>query len=207
MFIKRLSVGQLTANCYIVADESSKEAVVIDPGAEGDRILSVINENDLEVKYVFNTHGHIDHIAANSDLLEETNAQLLIHKDDAEFLQNPELNLASFIGGAGSEIELPQADKLLEDGDKIKCGDLVFEIIHTPGHTPGGICLKVNNLLFSGDTLFSLGIGRTDFPLGSQQKLKESINKIVILEDDVEVYPGHGERATLAQIKRKNPYI
>ncbi len=206
MFVKRLAVGQLGANCYIVADESSKEAVVIDPGAEGGRILDSIKDNNFKLKYVINTHGHVDHIGANLKLLEETDAKLLIHKDDEDYLQNPNLNLAAFVGGLNKQ-EFGKADLLLEDGSKIECGKLLLEVIHTPGHTPGGITLKVEDGLFTGDTVFALGVGRTDFPNGSMQQLKESINRLLKFDSDLKVYPGHGGTTTIARLKTSNPYL
>ncbi|OCL25143.1 MBL fold metallo-hydrolase [Orenia metallireducens] len=207
MFIKRLAVGALSVNCYIVADEESKEAVVIDPGAQAKAILKVINDNNLKVKYVINTHGHNDHIAANSQLLEETDAQLLIHKDDAEFLQNSELNLSFFIGEMGQQLECPKADRLLEDGEEIECGSLVFSVIHTPGHTPGSICLKLENILFTGDTIFARGVGRTDFPMGSYSALRKSIERILEFKEDLKICPGHGPESTLNRARSENSYI
>ncbi|MCK8815978.1 MBL fold metallo-hydrolase [Natroniella sulfidigena] len=207
MFTKRLSVGNLDVNCYIVADEETKEAVVIDPGAEANRILEIIDDNDFQVKYVINTHGHSDHIAANSDIIEATKAELLIHEEDAEFLQNSELNLSSFIGLIGQELDCPPADRLLKDGEEIEVGKLTFEVIHTPGHTPGGISLRVDDILFSGDTLFAMGVGRVDLPRSSHQALRDSINKILAIKEDLKLYPGHGPSSTLEQTKKQNSYI
>ncbi|MCK8827563.1 MBL fold metallo-hydrolase [Natroniella acetigena] len=207
MFIKGLTVSNLDVNCYIVADEETKEAVVIDPGAEGDRILEVVNTNDLQVKYVINTHGHSDHIGANLDIIEATDAELLIHQDDVEFLQNPDLNLSFFIGQAGKELESPSANRLLQEGERIEVGNLTFEVLHTPGHTPGSICLRLDDNLFSGDTLFAMGIGRVDLPQGSHQALKRSLTKILAIEDDLKLYPGHGPSSTLEEAKEKNSYI
>ncbi|WP_408954821.1 MBL fold metallo-hydrolase [Natroniella sp. ANB-PHB2] len=207
MFIKRLSVSSLDVNCYIVADEGTKEAVVIDPGAEANKILEVVNNNELQVRYVINTHGHSDHIGANLDIIEATGAELLIHQDDAEFLRDPELNLSCFIGQLGKELESPPADRLLREGEQIKVGNLIFKVIHTPGHTPGSMCLRLEDILFSGDTLFAMGVGRVDLPRSSHQALKNSLTKILAVEDNLKLYPGHGPSSTLEEAKVKNSYI
>ncbi len=206
MFLKRLSVGQLAVNCYIVADEDSKEAVIIDPGSAAERILKVVKENELKVKYIINTHGHADHISANQEILTETGAKLLIHQDDIEFLQNSELNLSPLIG-QGEELASIKADRALEEGDSIKCGKLNFTVIHTPGHTPGSICLKLEQILFSGDTIFANGVGRTDFPGGSYQELRKSLAKILKFKEDLKLCPGHGLESTLDKVRRENAYI
>ncbi|WP_027339706.1 MBL fold metallo-hydrolase [Halonatronum saccharophilum] len=206
MFIEKLSVGELAVNCYIIWDENN-ETLVIDPGAEGKRIVEFIKSKDLNLKYIINTHGHNDHIAANPTLLKVFDAQLLIHKDDAEFLQNPELNLSFFIGEMGKQLECPEADKLLKEGDILECGKLSLKVIHTPGHTPGGVCLRMGDNLFTGDTLFATGIGRTDFPKGSYSQLRESLDKILLMEDHLTIYPGHGSESTLKRVKAENSYI
>lgn len=206
MFIDKLSVGELAVNCYIIWD-NNKETLVIDPGAEGERIVEFIKEKGLRLNYIVNTHGHNDHIAAIPTLLKSFDAQLLIHKEDSEFLQNPELNLSFFIGEMGESLDCPEADRLLEEGDRVECGDITLEVIHTPGHTPGGICLKLGDNLFTGDTLFATGVGRTDFPKGSYSQLRDSLDKILKLRDNLIVYPGHGPKSTLKRIKAENSYI
>lgn len=205
MFIERLLVGNMEANSYIVADEDIKEAVVIDPGGSADKILNVLQQNNFTLEYIINTHGHIDHIAANKKISAETGAQLLIHEADADFLQNPELNLSSIMGA--QKIISPAADKTLKSGSEIDCGAINLKVLHTPGHTKGSICLLGDNVLFSGDTLFYRGVGRTDLPTGSQQDLKESLTQLVELDDELTIYPGHGPTATLAEVKEINPYI
>lgn len=202
MILKKFTVGPLSTNCYVFADKDTKEAVVIDPGGEPAAIKDFISKNHLKVKYVINTHGHGDHIAANSHFPE---AQVLIHKEDAAFLVDPVLNLSSSFGTA---VSVPAAAKLLSDGDKIKVGKLTLEVIHTPGHTPGGIALKYDSMLFSGDTLFFESIGRADIPNASLDKLLYSIkNKLMALEDDCKVYPGHGPETTIGHERRHNPFI
>jgi len=205
MFIEKLVVGDMDANCYILADEDTTEGVVIDPGGSADKIMDAIQNNNLDIKYVVNTHGHIDHIAANKRIMEVTTAPLLIHRADSGFLEDPKLNLSAFVGGP--PLELPAADELLEAGSQISFGQFNLEVLHTPGHTRGSICLVGDNCLFSGDTLFTQGIGRTDLATGSRDKLNQSLVEIVKLPENLTVYPGHGSTATLAQIKASNPYI
>lgn len=207
MLVKRIVVGDLKVNCYLVVDEETNQALVIDPGSEAEKILTAIDDQGCRVEYVVNTHGHADHIAANEELLAATEAQLLIHETDSDFLQEPDLNLSAYIGDPREKVLSPSADKLLQAGDKIKCGTLTLEVIHTPGHTPGGICLKTDQELFSGDTIFSQGIGRTDFPYGSRENLQMSLDKLLKLPENLELYPGHGPTSTLEEVKDNNPYL
>jgi glyoxylase-like metal-dependent hydrolase (beta-lactamase superfamily II) len=157
------------------------------------------------LKYIINTHGHIDHIACNNLLKAKTKALLLIHRLDADMLVDANKNFSSFMGKV---ICSPPADKLLEEGDEISLGTLNLIVIHTPGHTPGGISLVSNNMVFSGDTLFAGGIGRTDLPGGSYPDLIKSIKeKLLILGDDKTIYPGHGPDSTIGEERRTNPYL
>jgi hydroxyacylglutathione hydrolase len=207
MFLKRLVVGGLDTNCYLISCKKTKKAAVIDPGGEDevDLILNLLQKNNFDLKYVINTHGHIDHIAGNSVLKAKTEALLLIHRLDANMLVDAHKNISSFMG---KEICSPPADKLLEEGDEISLGTLNLIVIHTPGHTLGGISLVSNNIIFTGDTLFAGGIGRTDLPGGSYQDLIKSIKeKLLILGDDKIIYPGHGPDSTIGEERRTNPYI
>ncbi|ACB84873.1 MBL fold metallo-hydrolase [Natranaerobius thermophilus] len=205
MIIEQLVVGELGANCYIVGCQETGEAVIIDPGGNGEKIHQQIKELDMTPSMIINTHGHVDHIGANSYLKEHTDAELGIHPKDAPMLTDPKLNLSMF---TGKEIISPSADIHLNDGDSIKVGNLKGEIINTPGHTPGGICIKIDNNLFSGDTLFTEGIGRCDLPGGNQDELLKSIREqLFTLSDDLVVYPGHGGSTTIAHEKRKNPFL
>ncbi len=207
MFLKRLVVGALETNCYLIGCEKTKEAAVIDPGGEEavDLILNLLQKNNFNLKYIINSHGHIDHIIGNNLLKAKTEALLLIHRLDADMLVDGNKNISSFMG---KEICSPHADKLLEEGDEISLGSLRLKLIHTPGHTPGGISLVVNNIVFTGDTLFAGGIGRTDLPGGSYQDLKKSIKeKLLVLSDDKIIYPGHGPDSTIGEERRTNPYI
>ncbi|TFG91977.1 MAG: MBL fold metallo-hydrolase [Candidatus Atribacteria bacterium] len=207
MFLKRLVVGVLETNCYLISCEKTKEAAVIDPGGEEavDLILNLLQKNNFNLKYIINTHGHIDHIIGNNLLKVKTEALLLIHRLDADMLVDGNKNISSFMG---KEICSPHADKLLEEGDEISLGTLKLKLIHTPGHTPGGISLVVNNIVFTGDTLFAGGIGRTDLPGGSYQDLQKSIKeKLLVLSDDKIIYPGHGPDSTIGEERRTNLYL
>jgi len=207
MFLKRLVVGALETNCYLIACKKTKKTAIIDPGGEEevDSILNILQKNGFDLKYIINTHGHIDHIAGNNLLKAKTEAVLLIHRLDADMLVDANKNFSSFVG---KEICSPPADKLLEEGDEISLGTLKLIAIHTPGHTPGGISLVLNDFVFTGDTLFAGGIGRTDLPGGSYQDLIKSIKeKLLILGDDKVIYPGHGPDSTIGEERRTNPYI
>lgn len=207
MFLERLVVGALETNCYLIGCKRTKKAAVIDPGGEEevDLVLYFLQENNFDLKCIINTHGHIDHIAGNNLLKAKTQALLLIHRLDADMLVDANKNFSSFMG---KEICSPSADKLLEEGDEISLGTLNLIVIHTPGHTPGGISLVSDNIVFTGDTLFAGGIGRTDLPGGSYQDLIKSIKeKLLILGDDKIIYPGHGPDSTIGKERRTNPYI
>ncbi len=207
MFFKRLVVGILETNCYLIGCKSSKTAAVIDPGGEEDvdLILNLLQKNNLNLKYIINTHGHADHIGGNKALKANTKALLLIHRLDAFMLIDANKNLSIL---EGKEIYSYPADRILEEGDEIILGSLKLSIIHTPGHTPGGISLVLNNIVFTGDTLFAGGVGRSDLPGGSYQDLQRSIKeKLLTLSDDKIIYPGHGPSSTIGEERRTNPYI
>lgn len=201
MILKKIVVGSMQANCYIVGDASTKEVFIIDPGGDYEKISLLVEKNGYNVKSVINTHGHMDHISANGHL----NFPVWIHKADADFLEDPSKNL-SYLTGSG--LKSPSAAKLLEDGDVLKAGDIALKVMHTPGHTPGSICLKSDGMVFTGDTLFYAGVGRTDFPYGSEEKLMSSLkNKVLSLDDDTVVYPGHGPSTTIGREKKANPFV
>jgi glyoxylase-like metal-dependent hydrolase (beta-lactamase superfamily II) len=186
----------MEANCYIVADKNTKEAAVIDPGGDGARIKRALEKHGLTLKFVINTHGHGDHIGANSNL----GAPIYIHRLDGDFLSDPRKNLSQVFFFS---IKSPKAERLLEEGDRITLGGLTLEVIHTPGHTPGSISLKVDGSLFTGDTLFRAGIGRTDLPDGDEGLLLKSIKeKLLVFDDATTVYPGHGDETTIGEERR-----
>ncbi|HHZ16223.1 MAG TPA: MBL fold metallo-hydrolase [Clostridia bacterium] len=193
MKIKIIPVGMLQANCYLVYDEEAKEAMVIDPGAPEEKILEEINALDLVVKYLVNTHGHYDHVEGNAYVHKATGALLYIHEEDSAMM---------------TEVAAVKADGFLRDGQILEVGKLRWTVLHTPGHTKGGICLVGQGVCFSGDTLFAGTIGRTDFPDGSLEEMMRSLEtKLAALPDETTVYPGHGPQTTIGQEKRLNPYL
>ena len=164
MIIRGMPVGPLQANCYIVGCEQTRQAAVIDPGGDADRILTALAKEKLTLKAIIDTHGHFDHIGANQPIQSASGAQLMIHKLDAPMLGDMVQSAAQW----GLKVApSPQPDRFLEDGDVVDIGTLQLKVLHTPGHSPGGICLHVDGAVFVGDTLFSGSIGRTDFPVGA----------------------------------------
>nr|NJM02478.1 MBL fold metallo-hydrolase [Desulfobacula sp.] len=205
MIIKKLEVGPIMANCFILGCESTKEAVVIDPGDDADRILMTLAKSGLKVKYLINTHGHFDHVGANKRMKEVTGAVLAIHPDDEPMLQ--ELSRSAMMFGLSAE-NSPPADIRLNDGDEITFGKITLKVIHTPGHSKGGICLYTQGHLFAGDTLFAGSIGRTDLSGGDYDILISSIKeKLLVLDPETIVYTGHGPETTIGNEKRMNPFL
>lgn len=208
--IVTLVVGFLHTNCYLVICDRTQETLIIDPGFaeyEGAHVLNELGRYNARVKYVINTHGHADHISGNMNVKEKTNAQIATHCDDAEMLTNPLKNLSEMLG---LRVHSPPPDRMLQDGDKIKVGALKFEVIHTPGHTPGSISLycRSENIVFTGDTLFAGSVGRADLPGASLEKLMSSIkSKLLSMPDETIVYPGHGEPTTIGRERRLNPFL
>lgn len=207
MILETLVVGPFASNCYIVGSESSRKAMIIDPGAEARRILKAVNDLRLTVLLIVATHVHVDHVGALAPVKEATGARFALHRDEAKAdLGVFSRMLASMMGGSFSS--LPEPDWLLKDGDKINVDGLQFTVIHTPGHSLGGISLYGNGVLFSGDTLFNYGIGRTDFPGCSYAQIMDSIqNKLMTLPDETVVYPGHGPATTVGEERRSNPFL
>ena len=207
MIQKGLTVGLLEVNCYIIGDEETKEAVVIDPGGDEDEILEVLNYHQLNLKYIIDTHGHFDHVDANQPLKEATGAQILIHEVDAHLLSQPSAEAMFF---TGNRFRLSQADILLKEGDVISFGKYRLQVLHTPGHTPGSISLLMegHTYVYVGDLLFAGSIGRTDFPGGSFEALINAVRtKIFPLGDNYTVYPGHGPVTTVGHERRYNPFF
>ncbi|MGE5294697.1 MAG: MBL fold metallo-hydrolase [Solirubrobacterales bacterium] len=209
MQIDRLILGELQANCYVVrAEESAMECLVIDPGADPDELIDLIQRQGLNPVATVLTHGHADHIVGTASLRQSfPRMRVYIHRLDAPMLTDPEANLSVFIGMCFTG---EPADVLLEDGGVIELAGVKLEVLHTPGHSPGGICLysPQDGLVFVGDTLFAGSIGRSDFEGGDEAQLLESIRtKLLALPDSTVVYPGHGMRTTIGREKRANPYI
>ncbi len=205
MKIIRLEVGNLGANCYIVYCKKTLEGAVIDPGGNAQDIINIIDRENIKIVSIINTHGHADHIGDNDKLKAHTGAPVLIHEDDANMLTSSQGNLSMYIG---NNLICKAADHLLTDGEIIHVGEIELQVIHTPGHTRGGICLKVNDVVFSGDTLFEQSVGRSDFPGGSHSQLVKSIReKLLILPDSTKILPGHGAGTTIGNERYNNPFI
>lgn len=198
MKIKSIQVGELATNCYLLVDEAAKKAAVIDPGDEADRILAELNKLDAQVEYILLTHGHFDHIGAVARLREALpQAKVYMHQADSR--------------GTGFHV-VPLADQVADlryydDGDSLTLGSLTIYVIHTPGHTPGGVTLRVKDALFTGDTLFAGSMGRSDFPGGSTRQLFASLKKLAQLEGDYRVLPGHDMTTTLERERRSNVFM
>jgi len=198
MHIETFTVGMLSTNCYVASCEETKEAIVIDPGmdfsSEAKTIFDLIEQAHLKVKFIVNTHGHRDHI--NGDTLFQGRYQvpICIHKQDANFIENLQTSIYS-------------PNIMLLDGDTVEFGVETLKVIHTPGHTLGSICLVGEKLVFTGDTLFALGIGRTDFPESYPSLMRQSLDKLTLLPDALVIYPGHGETSTIGIEKETNPFL
>lgn len=203
MIVRPIAVGPLQVNCYVVADEETKKAIVIDPGDEPDRILDIIKKHDLSITAIVCTHGHFDHVGAVAELKKETGAPVMLHHDD--------IGLYSAANTAGSmwgfEVDpQPEPDVWLSEGDTVSFGSYSFTVMHTPGHSLGCICLFGNGTLFSGDTLFAGSVGRTDLPGGSYATLKQSFRRLMALPEETNVFAGHGENSTIGREKRGNMF-
>jgi hydroxyacylglutathione hydrolase len=205
LILKKLTVGPLETNCYILGDEKSREAAVIDPGGDFAEIDGELHKLQLKVKYIVLTHGHFDHTGALGELKRATGAEVLIHEKDASMLSQAG-GTQPFLMESGN-VPCP-ADKTLQEGDKIEFGDYSLEVLHTPGHTPGGISLLVDSMIFVGDSLFCGSIGRTDLAGGSLKQLIDSIkSKLLTNGEEYAVFPGHGPASTIGQEKRSNPFL
>lgn len=205
MIIKMLQVGSLQTNCYIVGCEDTKEGAIIDPGGDAKRILAEVERLGLKIKYVINTHGHFDHTLANKGVVKATGASLAIHSADAPLLTQG--GGAFFFGMMGKAS--PPADTILEEGQVLTLGQIGLKVLHTPGHSPGSICLysEKEGVLFDGDVLFNMGMGRYDLPGGNGSVLMESIRRLLTLPNETTVYPGHGPPTTIGHERRSNPFL
>ncbi len=208
MRIKQLTVGMMGVCCYIVSCEKTNKAVIIDPGGDEDKILKTCSQDKLDIEYIIATHGHPDHVCGNKVLQDASGAKIIMHKEDAAFFDKADI--ANYFSALGLP-QSPPADILVEDGDTITFGEEKLEVIHTPGHTPGGICLYSMPDCFTGDTLFVGGVGRTDFPGGSSKIMLESIkNRLLNLPLDTTVWPGHGyggSKSTIGEEMKSNMFL
>lgn len=205
MILDTLPTGPLEVNCYIIGCEETRKAAVIDPGGHVDQILQLLKKHNLNVVMIINTHGHFDHIGGNRELLDATGAELIIHRDDRPILDQAAEHAATF--GLRAESS-PAPTRELVGGETLQLGELSLQVIHTPGHSPGGICLYVDDTLLVGDTLFAGSIGRTDLPGGDHQLLISGIKeKLLPLPETTKIYPGHGPMTTIGQEKRHNPFL
>lgn len=208
MIIRQKSVGTMGVCCYVLGCEQTKKGVVIDPGGDEDEILAIIAKEGLTIEAIINTHGHPDHVCGNGPIKAATGAPILMHALDDDFFQQPEVvQYFAMLGLPAS----PPVDKRLQDGDVITFGKQSLEVILTPGHTPGGICLYSGTDLFTGDTLFVGAIGRTDFPGGDMTAYMKAIKeRLLTLPDETVVWPGHGyggSRSSIGEERRANPYL
>ena len=207
MILRTIIVTDFSTNCYVVGCSQTLEGAVIDPGGNARVILAAIKEAGLRIKYVLNTHGHFDHIGANEQIVQATGAILAAHRLEAPMLTDPARNLGAMLGQLAPG---PAASLLLEEGDTVEIGTLRLRVLHTPGHTPGGLALyeATKKAVFTGDTLFNMGIGRTDLPGGDQALLLRSVaDKLFTLPEEIKAYPGHGQPTTIGYEKTHNPWL
>lgn len=205
MILETVVVGPLMVNCYILGCEETREGIVIDPGGDADRILSVVAKHDLKIVSLINTHGHFDHVGANQALMKSLGVGLVVHELDAPMLDRADDTAQKYGLRA---VNSPAPTGFLRDGDLISFGKYNLTVLHTPGHTLGGCSLYGEGMVFTGDTLFADSVGRTDFPGGSSVALGKSIReKLLTLPDATIVYPGHGPITTIDHERRHNPYL
>jgi len=206
MIFRTLEVMPFGTNCYLVASEQTRDGMVIDPAGDAPRILSNIRELGLKIGLIVATHTHPDHIGAIGPIIESTGASFAVHAAEAETLKSDDFSRFAAIDPNFKQP--PPPDRLLKDGDFLVVGDLKFQVLHTPGHSAGGICLVGYGVVFSGDSLFNMGIGRTDGPGGDYNQLISSIRtKLLVLPEQTVVLPGHGPRTTIGQELRSNPFL
>lgn len=203
--LRLITVGQLMSNCYVFVCDEMKKGVIIDPGDEPEKIMDLVYEENFKILYIINTHGHMDHIGANREIKKATGAKILIHRDDADMLEMGRFNL-SF---SKQELFLSfTIDRRLVDDEIIRFGTQKLKVIHTPGHTPGGICLLGDDVIFTGDTLFKNSVGRCDLPGGDEESLRKSLkNKLLVLNDNLTILPGHGPFSSISEERKNNPYL
>lgn len=204
--IKSMTLGMVATNCYLIINKETKEALLIDPADNALRISNVIEENVCTLKAILLTHGHFDHIMALNELKKRYNVPVYAHEEEEDVLKQSSMNMSGMIG----QIYTTQADIYVKDGEHLKLAGLDIIVLHTPGHTKGGVCyyLPEEKVLMSGDTLFHCSIGRTDFPTGSMSQLVRSVKEqLFVLPDDVQVYPGHDSVTSIGYEKQYNPFF
>jgi len=204
MNIQKIVVGQLDVNCYIISDGSNPEALIIDPGDEPEKIIEFIDTLGLHPKYIIFTHAHYDHVCAAKELRDQYNAIIVMHEQEKTTYRATAQRCISW--GHDPE-DFPEPERLVRDSDTISVGTLSFKVIHTPGHTPGGICVLGENTLFSGDTLFKGSVGRTDLPGGDFGLLSQSLKKLTLLPPQTRVLCGHDGETSIAEEMRDSPFL
>jgi hydroxyacylglutathione hydrolase len=208
MFLKQLEVGNFSVFAYLLAKDSGGEGLVIDPADDIDKIIALADKQRITIKYIVNTHAHVDHVMGNEEMKRKTGAKIIIHAEDAPLLTRIPRSMLLMFGGQPS----PPTDQTVQDGDLIRVGKLTLRVLHTPGHSPGGMCLQSDNVVFTGDTLFVGGMGRTDLPGSSGPLLLQSIKtKLLTLPDETIVYPGHHygpvPTSTIKNERLYNPFL
>ncbi|HDQ04931.1 MAG TPA: MBL fold metallo-hydrolase [Deltaproteobacteria bacterium] len=208
MFVKQMQVGHMAVFAYLVGDKITGDALIIDPADNVEEIIDIANQNKLRINYIVNTHGHVDHIGGNTQIKKMTGAKIIIHEDDAIMLTATPAAMLRMFGVAQSS----PADILVKDGQSLSVGNVELKVIHTPGHSPGGICLYTPGYVFTGDTLFVEAVGRTDLPGGSWDVMYNAIKtKLFMLPDETKVMPGHNygrmPTSTIGHEKKYNPFV
>lgn len=205
MIVEKIVVGSYMVNCYLTGDSDTKEIIIIDPGFSANKIIDTIEEKSLIPVGIVLTHGHGDHIGAVEELISKYKVPLYVNKFDDELILGGSSSFTKMMFGKAIVLK---ADKYLNEGDMLAVGKMEYEVLHTPGHTKGGICLVCENVIFTGDTLFRGSIGRTDFPGGSYEEIINSIKtKLLKYPDETKLYPGHNESSTIEYEKKNNPFL
>ena len=204
MILEKIVESRMGENTYVVGDESTKKCIVVDPGANFIDIINFVKRKNLSIEYIVLTHGHGDHITNVLKLKEATNAEVVAHQDEREILLDKKKNLSASLPSNTVELD---ADIYVKDNDTLKVGDMKLKFIHTPGHTPGSMCIKIDKHMLTGDTLFAGSIGRTDFYGGDFKKMEKSLKRLKNQDDDIAIYPGHGPNSNIKIEKMTNPFM